>query len=241
MLRHGCTLPLIDIATLGFIEAYDGGRPLKEFVKSPSFKAHLERVFGSDLDAFLKHPPLGDFIRVNTRRTRLEDCEQILDRYGFDFERVIGLPDCLRILSMPYDPAQCLHHFAGFFVKQSLSSQLPVRFMDLKPGQTVLDLCAAPGSKTTQIAQAMGNRGRLYANDLAGKRMTALAARLDATGVTCAVLYNTAAERLTHYLPERFDRILADVPCSGLGHRQALAENQARFERCAKQSAMTQL
>lgn len=212
-----------------------------EWAEKPVFEEHLARIFGSDLDAFLNHPPLGEFIRVNTRRTSLEACEGILSRYGFEFERVGVLPDCLRILKMPYDPSQCLHHFAGLFVKQSLSSQLPVRFMDLKPGQNVIDLCAAPGSKTTQIAQAMEDSGRLYVNDLAGKRMTPLAARLDATGVSCAVLYNTAAERLIHYLPERFDRVLADVPCSGLGHAQALGENQARFERCAKQTAMTQL
>lgn len=195
-----------------------------------TFDEHLQRVFGDELDKYLNHEPCGEFVRVNTLRATPEEVMEVLTKHGFEVERVQGLPDALRLRSMPYEPTQCLHHFAGWYVKQSLSSQLPVRFLDAQPGHTIIDLCAAPGSKTSQIATAMQNKGCLYANDLAGKRMTPLAARLDAMVVTHAVLYNMAAERLPHILPPIFDRVLADVPCSGLGHVDTIGESRYRFE-----------
>ena len=215
--------------------------PACERPAKPSFEEHLNAIFGTELDDFLHHAPVGDFVRVNTLRASREDVVRVLDKKGFDVEPVAGLDDALRLRSMPYEPTRCLHHFAGWFVKQSLSSQLPVRFLDARPGDTIMDLCAAPGSKTTQIATAMRNEGCLYANDLAGKRMTPLAARLDAMLVSHAVLYNMAAERLTHFLPAMFDRVLADVPCSGLGHNDTLDENRSRWAACKNPSAQNQL
>ena len=206
-----------------------------------SFDEHLQKIFGSELDAFLHHPPLGEFVRVNTLRTTTEKVIEVLQRHGFDVERVAGLDDALRLRSMPYEPTTCLHHFAGWYVKQSLSSQLPVRFLDAQPGQNIIDLCAAPGSKTTQIATAMRNQGCLIANDLAGKRMTPLAARLDSMIVSHAVLYNMAAEKLPHFLPPMFDRVLADVPCTGLGNADALGENRWRYENAKNPSSQYQL
>ena len=211
-------------------------RPAKE-----PFDVFLKKVFGSDYDNFMNHPPVGNFVRVNPLRATTQDVLALLQARGFDAEIVQGLSDCIRLRSMPYEPTQCLHHFAGWFVKQSLSSQLPVRFLDAQPGQNIIDLCAAPGSKTTQIAAAMHNEGCLYANDLAGKRMTPLAARLDAALVSHAVLYNMAAERLSHYLPPVFDRVLADVPCSGLGHIDTLDENRDRYETAKNPAAQYQL
>ena len=205
------------------------------------YDTYLQKVFGDALESFLHHGALSDFIRVNTMRATRDQVEHVLARYGFETERVAGLEDALRILHQPYDPTLTLHHFAGWFVKQSLSSQLPVRFLDVRPGQTVIDLCAAPGSKTTQIATAMHNSGRLYANDLAGKRMTPLAARLDGGLVSHAVLFNKAAERLTQILPPIFDRVLADVPCTGLGNFASLDEHRARYARAKNPFAQNEL
>lgn len=206
-----------------------------------SFDEHLKKIFGSELDDFLHHPPVGDFVRVNTLRATRSQVMDVLVRHGFEVEPVEGTDDAIAIGAMPYEPTTCLHHFAGWFVKQSLSSQLPVRFLDAQPCQNILDLCAAPGSKTTQIAAAMKNRGCLYANDLAGKRMTPLAARLDAMIVSHAVLYNMAAEKLPHFLPPIFDRVLADVPCTGLGLAETIDENRDRYERAKNPASQYQL
>ena len=206
-----------------------------------SFDEHLHRIFGDDYDAFISHAPVGEFVRVNTQRATPERVMSLLKSQGFDVEQVAGLDDAIRLRTKPFEPTRCLHHFAGWFVKQSLSSQLPVRFLDARPGQTIIDLCAAPGSKTTQIATAMHNEGCLFANDLAGKRMTPLAARLDAGIVSPAVLFNVAAERLPHYLDPVFDRVLADVPCSGLGLFDAIDENRHRYEAAKNPSSQYQL
>ena len=206
-----------------------------------SFDEHLKKIFGNELELYLNHPPVGDFMRVNPLRASTEQVIEVLQKLGFELERVPGLDDALRIVSMPYEPTQTIYHFAGWFVKQSLSSQLPVHYLDARPGQNILDMCAAPGSKTSQIATAMQNQGCLYANDLAGKRMTPLAARLDAMGVSHAVLYNMAAERLPHILPPFFDRVLADVPCSGLGHTDTMEENRWRYETAKNPESQYQL
>lgn len=214
----------------------------KEKCEKLPFDEHLHRIFGKDYDAFTHHAPVSEFVRVNTLRATTENVMALLERHGFDVEVVAGLNDAIRLRTKPFEPTRCLHHFAGWFVKQSLSSQLPVRFLDAKPGQKIIDLCAAPGSKTTQIATAMHNEGCLYANDLAGKRMTPLAARLDAGVVSHAVLFNLAAERLIHYLPSSsFDRVLADVPCSGLGLFDAIDENRARYESAKNPASQYQL
>ena len=104
-----------------------------------TFDEHLQKIFGPELDKYLHHAPVGEFIRVNTLRANADDVIRELSRRGFELERVSDLDDALRILSMPYDPTQSLFHFAGWFVKQSLSSQLPVR----APGRTS-SICAPP-------------------------------------------------------------------------------------------------
>lgn len=105
---------------------------------------------------------------------------------------------------------------AGLAHAQESVSQLPVTLLDVRPGQRVLDLCAAPGGKTGQLALALGNRGTLLANDFAAERIAALQGNLDRLGVlNCSSTrcdggnYPAAAGA--------FDRILVDAPCSSEG------------------------
>jgi 16S rRNA C967 or C1407 C5-methylase (RsmB/RsmF family) len=85
-----------------------------------------------------------------------------------------------------------------------------------KKGDTVLDLCAAPGSKTTQLAQYMHNEGLLIANDSQGSRLSALGINLQRCGVINSIITKMDGERLTKQ-SEMFDKILVDAPCSGTG------------------------
>jgi NOL1/NOP2/sun family putative RNA methylase len=105
---------------------------------------------------------------------------------------------------------------AGLAHAQEAVSQLPVTLLDLKPGQRVLDLCAAPGGKTAQIALALGNHGTVVANDFASERIAALQGNLDRLG-----LVNTSTTRCDggNYpaAAGAFDRILVDAPCSSEG------------------------
>ena len=105
---------------------------------------------------------------------------------------------------------------AGLAHGQEEASQLPVTLLDVAPGQRVLDLCAAPGGKTAQIALALGNRGTLVANDVAADRIRALVGNLDRLGI-----FNTTITRCdgANYprAAGQFDRILVDAPCSSEG------------------------
>jgi 16S rRNA (cytosine1407-C5)-methyltransferase len=105
---------------------------------------------------------------------------------------------------------------AGLAHAQEAVSQLPVTLLDVRPGQRVLDLCAAPGGKTAQLALALGNRGTLLANDFAAERIAALQGNLDRLGLlNCSTTrcdggnYPAAAGA--------FDRVLVDAPCSSEG------------------------
>ena len=89
--------------------------------------------------------------------------------------------------------------------------------LDAKPGERVLDLCAAPGGKSTQIAAALAGRGLLVSNDPEPSRAQALAGNLERMGVSNAVVTCALPGRLADRWPERFDAILVDAPCSGEG------------------------
>lgn len=102
----------------------------------------------------------------------------------------------------------------GYLYIQSLSSMIPPLVLEPKPGEKVLDLTAAPGSKTTQIAMMMGNNGELIANDISRVRMYKLAANLQMQGVTIAKTMIKPGEILWKMFPEYFDKTLVDVPCS---------------------------
>ena len=105
---------------------------------------------------------------------------------------------------------------AGLAHAQEEVSQLPVTLLDLSPGQRVLDLCAAPGGKTAQIALALDNRGTLLANDFSPERLSALQGNLDRLGVVnCSSTWCDGGNYPAAAGP--FDRILVDAPCSSEG------------------------
>ena len=114
-------------------------------------------------------------------------------------------------------PAKHAYYHAGLFYLQEPSAMAPAACLAPEPGERVLDLCAAPGGKTTQLAAAMQGRGILVANDLAADRAKALVKNLELAGVRNAVVTNETPERLAKYFAAYFDRVLVDAPCSGEG------------------------
>ncbi|MBI4738379.1 RsmB/NOP family class I SAM-dependent RNA methyltransferase [Candidatus Woesearchaeota archaeon] len=105
-------------------------------------------------------------------------------------------------------------HVLGYIYIQEAASMIPPIVLDPKPGERVLDLCAAPGSKTTQLAQYMNNQGILLANDSDGLRLAALGINIQRCGITNCVITNMQGRRFREM---EFDRILVDAPCSGTG------------------------
>ena len=120
-----------------------------------------------------------------------------------------------------YDPSDRpgLHpyHAAGLYYLQEPSAMAPVVLLNPQPGERVLDLCAAPGGKSTQIAGRMKNRGLLVCNEISPKRAAILSSNVERLGAANALVLNEHPAALAARFPGFFDRILVDAPCSGEG------------------------
>jgi 16S rRNA (cytosine967-C5)-methyltransferase len=165
--------------------------------------------------ATLATPPFT--IRVNTLKTSREDLRARLAAEGVTAEAAPFSPSALH-LSGPVQLATLASFREGLFTVQDESSQLAAIFLAPRPGERLLDICAAPGGKTTHLAQLMENRGTILACDAAPRKLELIeetAARLGVTVITTLALN---AVRPLHAVGEgKFDRILVDAPCSGLG------------------------
>ena len=105
-------------------------------------------------------------------------------------------------------------YLLGLYSVQEAAAQIPASLFTALPGKTVLDACAAPGGKTVQLADLMGNSGVITALDISKPRLAAMANHLERCHVSNTVVYNIDA-RQAGMLNRKFDRILVDVPCSG--------------------------
>lgn len=105
----------------------------------------------------------------------------------------------------------------GYVYSQDPSAMYPAVALNVKPGEKVLDLCAAPGGKSTALASFLENKGLLVANEISKSRAKDLRENLERWGATNVVVINESPERLSKKLPHFFDKILVDAPCSGEG------------------------
>ena len=122
-----------------------------------------------------------------------------------------------RYLAADAKPGAGIAHAAGAFYLQDASAMAPVAALDPRPGERVLDLCAAPGGKSGQIAARLNGRGFLLSNEIEFSRARILLGNLERLGVTNAFVTSAPAEALARALPAFFDRVLVDAPCSGEG------------------------
>lgn len=114
-------------------------------------------------------------------------------------------------------PGQHPYHGAGVYYLQEPSAMAVVHYLDPQPGERILDLAAAPGGKTTQIASRIKQQGLLWANEIHPNRARILAGNLERWGTQNTIISNESPDRLAERLPATFDRILLDAPCSGEG------------------------
>lgn len=114
-------------------------------------------------------------------------------------------------------PGRHPYHEAGVYYIQEPSAMAPVVLMNIQPGERILDLCAAPGGKSSQIAAAMRGEGLLVSNELHPARARILSENMERMGVRNACVLNEIPTRLSEKFPDYFDRILVDAPCSGEG------------------------
>ncbi|NRA61077.1 MAG: 16S rRNA (cytosine(1407)-C(5))-methyltransferase RsmF [Psychrobium sp.] len=170
------------------------------------------------------HQPLRFSIRVNTIKI---DCQAFIDLmspYGWSFTPINWCKQgfWVDINNDETAPGKLPEHLAGLFYIQEASSMLPpVALFDAinAPAtfNNVLDLAAAPGSKTTQIAALMNNKGLLIANEFSSSRIKALHSNLTRLGITNTLISHFDGSVHGDYLENSFDAILVDAPCSGEG------------------------
>ena len=139
-------------------------------------------------------------------------------------------------------PGAGLEHFAGAFYIQEASAMLPAAVLDAQPGEKVLDLCAAPGGKSSQIAAALAGEGVVVSNEPDTKRAKMLAGNLERLGVRNAIVVNEYPPRLMEKWPCYFDAIMVDAPCSGEGMFRREPDSRDEWqpgspEGCAKRQA----
>lgn len=108
-------------------------------------------------------------------------------------------------------------YHAGLFYIQEPSAMLPAKVLSARPGERILDLCAAPGGKTARIAADLAGQGLLWSNEISSDRARALLRNVELMGCRNCIISNETPERLADVLEEYFDRVLVDAPCSGSG------------------------
>lgn len=114
-------------------------------------------------------------------------------------------------------PGKHPYHEAGVYYIQEPSAMAPVSLLEVQPGERVLDLCAAPGGKSTQIAAALQGEGLLICNEIHPARAKILSENVERMGIRNACVTNETPQHLSEIFGEYFDRILVDAPCSGEG------------------------
>ena len=185
--------------------------------KNIELEQYLRSLLGSESMSFLKATPEPAAVRVNTLKSSKQRLEKLLDRNHYTYQRIPFNPEGYRLKSDPLPLSHSLDFFEGIFQYQGISSQLPAICLDVKPGERVLDLTAAPGSKSTQLAALMKQKGILVLNDSSHSRLQALQANMQRCGATNFYILKNRGEKIHRLYPEYFDKILLDAPCSALG------------------------
>lgn len=155
-------------------------------------------------------------IRTNTLKTTRKDLLEALSKRGAAVEAIDWSKVAVKVTESSVPIGATPEYLGGHYMLQSASSLNPVMALDPRPGEKILDMSAAPGGKTTYIAQLMKNSGTVVANDLKAERQKATIANLHRLGVKNAIVCNYDGRQIPKVF-KGFDRVLLDAPCSGLG------------------------
>lgn len=181
-----------------------------------AFEEKMKRLLKDEYEAYLASYKLPKYqgLRVNTLKLSLEEWEKINP-----FTSLKTVPWCKE--GFYYDahekPGKHPYYFAGLYYIQEPSAMSPGAYLPIEPGDRVLDMCAAPGGKSTQLAARMKQEGVLVSNDISASRVKALLKNLENFGNRNGIVTSETSEKLASKWPGYFDKILIDAPCSGEG------------------------
>ena len=174
-------------------------------------------------------------LRVNTIKYNIQELMKYLREKNIKFERVSWYNDALIIKNANEKEIQKLDIYEkGYIYLQSLSSMIPPLVLNPKLGEKVLDLTAAPGSKTTQMVVMMKNDGYILANELDKIRCERLQYNVKKQGANIVEVINNRGEKVGEEYQEQFDKVLLDAPCSGEG--RFLGNNVGTYRNWSKRT-----
>ena len=180
-----------------------------------SFLDSMNEILGEDYEAFLAgfdgQRQYG--LRVNTLKMNLEEFERIAP---FHLKKVPWISNGY-FYEAEDAPAKHPFYSAGLYYLQEPSAMTPASRLKVQPGERVLDLCAAPGGKPTELGAALQGEGLLVANDINTARARALLRNLELFGISNSFVTNEPPHVLAERFPEFFHKIMVDAPCSGEG------------------------
>ena len=189
-------------------------------IKKKLPQAFLERVKGQFKDQKEYEAFLASFDRERTYGLRYNPLklakERFLEEMSFDLRKIPWAEEGFYYKAVQ-QPGKSILHEAGAFYIQEPSAMAAVSVLDPKPGERILDLCAAPGGKSTHIAGRMQGRGLLVSNEIVPSRAKILSRNIERMGVANCVVCREEPRRLAEVFHALFDRVLVDAPCSGEG------------------------
>lgn len=202
------------------------------------FKRQIEEMLGDEAPHFFACMDEGASLALRLNPAR-PDAAQIAEKYT---DGNVPWEKNGFYLKEGTRPGAGIAHVAGAFYLQEASAMVSVAVLQPQPGERILDLCAAPGGKTTQIAAALQGEGLLISNEPEPSRAKVLAANLERMGVRNAAVVNAYPDALAKRWKESFDAILCDAPCSGEGMFRRDPESRTQWNPaspagCAKRQA----
>lgn len=203
------------------------------------FESRMKRLLGDDFEAFkkaLEEQPSRAF-RVNTDKISLEDFERI---DPFSAEKIPHIESGYffehdKIGNHPF-------HHAGMIYVQEPAAMMPAECLDIMPDWKILDMCAAPGGKSTQLKNKLGENGLLVSNEIIPSRCKILVGNVERLGLKNTVVTCTSPDKIAERLPKTFDMIMVDAPCSGEGmfRKEEIAIDEwseENVKKCAERQA----
>ncbi len=205
------------------------------------FLLRMKTLLKDEYEEFLKYYEGDNFrgLRVNTIKCTSEKLKSLLN---FELKNT---PFCKEGFYIPKEVTSLgnnpLHHAGAFYIQEP-SATSAVEMLSVEEGDFVLDLCAAPGGKSTQIGAKLNGTGLLWSNEVVKNRANILLSNIERMGISNAVVSNCYPEVLCERLSEQFDKVLVDAPCSGEGMFRKNSEAQTEWsEEHVKSCAERQL
>lgn len=181
-----------------------------------AFEAKMKALLNEEYDDYIASYELPQYqgLRINTLKLELDQWKELNP-----FKTLQPVPWCKE--GFYYDsiekPAKHPYYFAGLYYIQEPSAMTPGAYLPIEPGDRVLDMCAAPGGKSTHLAARMKHKGILVANDISASRSKGLLKNLENFGARQIIVTSETSEKLASKWEGYFDKILIDAPCSGEG------------------------